>query len=148
MDKENNLKQYIQKVRRERKEQRFKGTFLDYVILLEKDPSIARLAHSRLYDIIAQNSTNLPPETATDKIKKRRVFFEESTKIYPFFEKDFFGMEKPISKIVRYFHSASLKGEESRQVLYLLGPVGAGKSSLMEKLKEGLEDSDQCINRE
>src|SRR3546814_19663971 len=38
--------------------------------------------------------------------------------------------------------SAALKGEESRQVLYLLGPVGAGKSSLIEKLRRGLEDAD------
>ena len=39
-------------------------------------------------------------------------------------------------KIVNYFHSASMKGEESRQVLYLVGPVGAGKSSLVEALKK------------
>src|SRR3546814_16370330 len=38
--------------------------------------------------------------------------------------------------------SAALKGEESRQVLYLLGPVGAGKSSLIEKLRRGLEEAD------
>ena len=38
-------------------------------------------------------------------------------------------------KIVNYLHSASMKGEESRQVLYLVGPVGAGKSSLVESLK-------------
>jgi len=41
-----------------------------------------------------------------------------------------------------YFHSAALKGEESRQVLYLMGPVGSGKSSLVEKLQRGLESSD------
>ncbi len=42
-------------------------------------------------------------------------------------------------EIVRYFHSASMRGEESRQVLYLVGPVGSGKSSLMEALKKALE---------
>ena len=45
-----------------------------------------------------------------------------------------------MSQIVRYFHSASLKGEESRQVLYLMGPVGSGKSSLVERLESLLED--------
>ncbi len=39
-------------------------------------------------------------------------------------------------KIVNYFSSAAMKGEESRQVLYLVGPVGAGKSSIVESLKE------------
>src|SRR5207247_10461643 len=38
--------------------------------------------------------------------------------------------------------SASLKGEESRQVLYLMGPVGSGKSSLVERLQRGLEASE------
>ena len=47
-----------------------------------------------------------------------------------------------VSQIVRYFHAASLKGEESRQVIYLMGPVGSGKSSLIEKLHRGLEESD------
>ena len=42
-------------------------------------------------------------------------------------------------ELVRYFHSASMRGEESRQVLYLVGPVGSGKSSLMETLKKALE---------
>jgi serine protein kinase len=49
-------------------------------------------------------------------------------------------MEKTLNQIVRYFHSASLRGEESRQVLYLVGPVGSGKSSLVERLKKGLEE--------
>ena len=40
--------------------------------------------------------------------------------------------------LIKYFHSASMKGEEARQVLYLVGPVGAGKSSLVEALKLAL----------
>ncbi len=49
-------------------------------------------------------------------------------------------MERTLDKIVRYFHAAAMGGEESRQVLYLMGPVGSGKSSLVERLKRGLED--------
>ena len=49
-------------------------------------------------------------------------------------------MERTLNKIVRYFHSAAMGGEESRQVLYLMGPVGSGKSSLVERLKRGLEE--------
>jgi len=48
-------------------------------------------------------------------------------------------MEAAIAKIMRFLKSASLKGEESRQVLLLMGPVGAGKSALMERTKQALE---------
>ena len=49
-------------------------------------------------------------------------------------------MERSLAKIMRFLRSASLKGEESRQVLLLLGPVGAGKSALMERIKMALEE--------
>jgi len=50
-------------------------------------------------------------------------------------------MERPLEKVMRFLRSASMKGEESRQVLLLLGPVGAGKSALIEHIKGALE---QC----
>ena len=68
------------------------------------------------------------------------MFGDETVKIYNFFADEFFGMERTLEKIVRYFHSAAMGGEEARQVLYLMGPVGSGKSSLVERLKRGLED--------
>src|SRR5258708_40379906 len=72
----------------------------------------------------------------------KRLYKDESIKLFDFFNDEFFGIEKTLSQIVRYFHAASLKGEESRQVLYLMGPVGSGKSSLVEKLHRGLEESE------
>ena len=72
----------------------------------------------------------------------KRLYKDENLKAYNFFKDEFFGIERTISQIVRYFHSASLKGEESRQVLYFMGPVGSGKSSLVEKLQRGLESAD------
>jgi serine protein kinase len=48
-------------------------------------------------------------------------------------------MDRTIAKIMRYLHSASLRGEESRQILLLMGPVGAGKSALLEHIKRALE---------
>jgi serine protein kinase len=78
----------------------------------------------------------------TDDPRIKRLFGDEPVRVYEFFADEFFGIEKTISQIVRYFHSASLKGEESRQVLYLMGPVGSGKSSLVEKLQRGLEQTE------
>src|ERR1700757_3313114 len=78
----------------------------------------------------------------------KRLYKDESLKVYNFFRDEFFGIEKTISQIVRYFHSASLKGEESRQVLYLMGPVGSGKSSLVDRIQRGLEQLVPIFNIE
>ena len=71
-----------------------------------------------------------------------KLFDGDSVKIYNYFEKQFFGMERPLEKVMRFLRSASMKGEESRQVLLLLGPVGAGKSALIEHIKVALEQCD------
>jgi serine protein kinase len=67
-----------------------------------------------------------------------RIFSNRTVRIYPAF-KDFYGMEDAIERIVGYFRYAAQGLEERKQVLYLLGPVGGGKSSLAEKLKELME---------
>ena len=63
-----------------------------------------------------------------------RIFMNRTMKIYPAFE-DFYGMEETIERIVGFFRYAAQGLEERKQVLYLLGPVGGGKSSLAERLK-------------
>ena len=70
----------------------------------------------------------------------QRIYGDEPIKVYNFFKEEFFGMERTLDKIVRYFHSAAMGGEECRQVLYLMGPVGSGKSSLVDRLIRGLEE--------
>ena len=59
-------------------------------------------------------------------------------KVYPAF-KDFYGLEETIERIVGFFRHAAQGLEERKQILYLLGPVGGGKSSLAERLKELME---------
>ena len=48
-------------------------------------------------------------------------------------------MEETIERIVGFFRHAAQGLEERKQVLYLLGPVGGGKSSLGERLKALME---------
>jgi serine protein kinase len=67
-----------------------------------------------------------------------RIFQNRTIKTYPAFA-DFFGMEDVIEKIVGYFTHAAQGLEERKQVFYLLGPVGGGKSSLAERIKELME---------
>jgi serine protein kinase len=117
----------------------WRGTFIDYLEVLKKDPTNPKLAHARLYDIIQSAGMAEIADSGDGAVK--RLYKDEPIKVFNFFKEEFFGIEKTIAQIVRYFHAASLKGEESRQVLYLMGPVGSGKSSLVERLKAGLEGS-------
>lgn len=64
-----------------------------------------------------------------------RIFSNKIIQRYAVF-KDFYGMEEPIEQVVGFLKHAAQGLEETKQVLYLLGPVGGGKSSLAEKLKD------------
>ncbi|ABO23699.1 PrkA family serine protein kinase [Shewanella loihica] len=72
-------------------------------------------------------------DTSKDPILSR-IFSNRLISRYPAF-KDFYGMEDSIEQIVAYLKHSAQGLEESKQILYLLGPVGGGKSSLAEKLK-------------
>src|SRR5689334_13532640 len=76
-------------------------------------------------------------DTAQDS-RLSRLFFNRTIKVYRAFE-GFYGMEDTIERIVGYFKHAAQGLEEKRQILYLLGPVGGGKSSLAERLKDLME---------
>lgn len=136
---ENDISQIILKDREISKNGHFEGMFIDYVNIIRENPEIAMLAHQRMYDIIT--SQGLDVIRTDENPRLRRIYGNDVLKKYKFFEEDFFGIDKTLMKIVRYFHSAAMAGEEARQVLYLAGPVGAGKSSLMEALKKALETS-------
>jgi len=132
--------QLIQEDRANRESKMWRGTLLDYLEKIKENPTLTKLAHSRFYDLIT--SQGLYDITHSDDQRVKRLYKDEALKVYHFFKDEFFGIERTIAQIVRYFHSASLKGEESRQVLYLMGPVGSGKSSLVEKLQRGLEGTE------
>ena len=72
-------------------------------------------------------------DTAQDPYLSR-LFSNRVISRYKTFE-DFYGMEDAIEQIVSYLKHAAQGLEERKQILYLLGPVGGGKSSLAEKLK-------------
>jgi serine protein kinase len=67
-----------------------------------------------------------------------RLFANKVIKIYPAFA-EFYGMEDSIEQVVSYFRHAAQGLEEKKQILYLLGPVGGGKSSIAERLKQLME---------
>lgn len=135
-----NFKEFIESDREVRNKQKFEGNFLDYLEIVKSNPDIAKLAHKRMHDIIVCKGVELLKAEENPRVKK--IYGNETIRKYDFFKNDFYGIDKVIMKLVNYFNSASMKGEESRQVLYLVGPVGAGKSSLVESLKKALEEAD------
>ena len=87
--------------------------------------------------MVARSASPSSIDTAQDA-RLSRIFFNRTIKIYRAFE-GFYGMEDTIERIVGYFKHAAQGLEEKRQILYLLGPVGGGKSSLAERLKDLME---------
>tara|TARA_Y100000310_G_C20700381_1_gene829187 strand:- start:2669 stop:4597 length:1929 start_codon:yes stop_codon:yes gene_type:complete len=126
----------IQNQRKSNKKERFSGTFLDYLEHIKENPDIVKTAHQRLYEVLECHGVGV---IDNNDPRKYSIFNGDNVRIYDYFKPYFFGMENVISKIMRYLASASKKGEESRQVLLLMGPVGAGKSALTEHIKRSLE---------
>ncbi len=106
----------------------------EYLELCKSDPLAYASAAERMLAAIGE------PELLDTRQDPRlsRIFSNRIIKVYPTF-KDFYGMEDTIENIVSYFRHAAQGLEEKKQVLYLLGPVGGGKSSLAEKLKSLME---------
>ncbi|MDO6681939.1 MULTISPECIES: PrkA family serine protein kinase [unclassified Oceanobacter] len=102
----------------------------DYLDLCKQDPSVYATAAERLLLAIGE-----PQLVDTSKdLRLSRIFSNKIIKRYPAFN-EFYGMEEAVESIVSYFRHAAQGLEERKQVLYLLGPVGGGKSSLAERLK-------------
>ena len=102
----------------------------EYLRRCKSDPTVYASASERMLTAIGEPQLL---DTSTDS-RLGRVFMNRTIKIYPAFA-DFFGMEETIERIVGFFRHAAQGLEERKQVLYLLGPVGGGKSSLAERLK-------------
>jgi len=141
----NKFLKIINEQRNKPKKKKFKGTFLEYLSHLQENPGAVMLAHKRLYSSIEKNGI----ETIDVGDDGYRAYFNgEKLRKYKYFEKEFFGMESVIHKLMQFLKSAALKGEESRQVLLLMGPVGAGKSALIEHVKSALEMADNAFHLE
>ena len=135
----NDFERVIKQDRASRESKQWRGTLLEYLEMVKADPTFTKLSHARIYDLIIASGTRNIQDA--DDPRTKRLYKDEQVKVYNFFADEFFGIERTIAQLVRYFHSASLKGEESRQVLYLMGPVGSGKSSLVERVQRGLEQA-------
>ena len=106
----------------------------DYLEACASDPLLYANAAERLLAAIGEPEM---VDTAKDP-RLGRVFMNRTIRLYPAFS-GFYGMEETIEQIVSFFRHAAQGLEERKQILYLLGPVGGGKSSLAERLKSLME---------
>ncbi len=106
----------------------------EYLELCRRDPTAYASASERMLKAIGE------PEVIDTAKNPRlsRIFSNKLIRRYPAFA-EFHGMEEAIEQIVSYFRHASQGLEERKQILYLLGPVGGGKSSIAERLKALME---------
>jgi serine protein kinase len=107
----------------------------DYLFGCRNDPMMYASAPERMIAAIGEPKI---VDTSADP-RLGRIFLNRTIKVYPAFN-EFYGMEDTIERIVGYFRYAAQGLEERKQILYLLGPVGGGKSTLAERLKLLMEE--------
>ena len=106
----------------------------EFLALCKTDKTAYANAAERLLMAIGE-----PEMVDTSQIPRlSRIFSNRVIARYPAFS-EFYGMEEAIEQIVSYLRHAAQGLEEKKQILYLLGPVGGGKSSLAEKIKSLVE---------
>jgi serine protein kinase len=116
------------------RERREPMSLTDFLEGCRDNPGMTASAAERM---IAAIGEPVVVDTAKDP-RLGRIFLNRTIKLYPSLS-GFFGMEETIQRVVSYFQHAAQGLEERKQILYLLGPVGGGKSSLAERLKALIE---------
>jgi serine protein kinase len=106
----------------------------EYLMLCKRDPLAYASPAERMLAAIGEPEI---VDTRND-VRLSRIFSNRMIRRYPAF-REFYGMEDVIAQIVSFFRHAAQGLEERKQVLYLLGPVGGGKSSIAERLKVLME---------
>jgi serine protein kinase len=109
-------------------------TLQEYLEICKHDPTAYATAAERL--LIAIGEPELI-DTSKD-LRLSRIHSNKIIKYYKEFD-EFYGMEECIEQLASFFKHAAQGLEEKKQILYLLGPVGGGKSSIAEKLKHLME---------
>jgi serine protein kinase len=104
------------------------GTFRDYLPIALKNPQLAQLAHARVYNMVRSYGVDID---------------EHGNESYLFFERELFGIDDALAKVVEYLKAAATGSDVGKRILMLYGPPSSGKSQLVIMLKRGLEEFTQ-----
>jgi serine protein kinase len=107
---------------------RWEGTFRDYLPMVLENPTLAQLAHARIYDMVRSCGVDID---------------EQGTERFHFFSRELFGIDDALAKVVEYLKAAAVGSEVGKRILMLYGPPSSGKSQLVILLKRGLEEYTQ-----
>ncbi|WP_144468262.1 PrkA family serine protein kinase [Bacillus pumilus] len=121
----------IEQHREEEQRLKWEGTFGEYLDIIKENPLVAQSAHSRVYHMI----------------KDSGIEEENGVRTYKFFDQELFGLEESLERLVEeYFHPAAKRLDVRKRILLLMGPVSGGKSTLVTRLKRGLEEYSLTAN--
>jgi serine protein kinase len=102
------------------------GTFAQYLERVQERPTIADLAHARIYRMILSHGVEHPEKDAPPQ--------------YRFFSDELYGIDETLHEIVEYFAAAARGMDIRRRILLMMGSPGTGKSTITALLKKGLEE--------
>ena len=120
----------LEEHQKKEKQLKWEGSFAQYLEMVSQNPHIAQLSHATVYQMIKSHGI-----TEVDGKKK-----------YHFFDKEIFGLEKSIERLVEeYFHPAARRLDVRKRILLLMGPVSGGKSTIVTTLKRGLEHYSRTV---
>ena len=94
----------VEKHRNNKPADKFKGYLADYLLLVEADPLVANLAHKRLYTQMMSYGLTTLDETDD---RCRKLFDGDDVKVYNYFSQHFFGMERPLEKVMRFLRMSN-----------------------------------------
>jgi serine protein kinase len=104
---------------------RWEGTFRDYLPIVLENPTLAQLAHARIYDMVRSYGVDID---------------DQGNERFHFFARELFGIDDALAKVVEYLKAAAVGSEVGKRILMLYGPPSSGKSQLVILLKRGLEE--------
>ena len=106
-------------------------SFSDYMEAVYQRPKLVRTAYQYLYDMIIQEGSE-QVELYRKSYTKYNFFSDPSIPI--------FGLLKPLHELVQFFRGAAGGYGPEKRFLLLHGPVGSSKSTILRRIKRGLED--------
>ena len=120
--------------RKQFQELNWSGTFQNYLDLVAKNPRVTRNAFQRIYDMIMDYGTDDFID-AKKRLIQYKFFFDTN------FDPDdaVFGAEISLMRLANFFKAAAKGYGTEKRVLLLHGPVGSAKSTIVRRLKKGIE---------